>query len=257
MYSAGTKEVALDIKAKGIVPAGSMFLGRKPFLPFLLNGNYYFVQGECVAIPCTAKEVEALAKSGKVDYLVADSATLACKRKELLGLAFGTLSIPGTKPIYSRHLPHYGKIITLLSCKSKKECTKLVATKDLLLRAKDHMSKGELALAYKDVERVLARTPENPSALKVKRDLLARYYDCLHNPQCPSLFKSIEVLPNLVATARKVFRKAPYDKEAARIVNTFENLLAAECKAVYRWDKSLWQELEPNLKSLGLLVETP
>ena len=93
LYSAGTKKIAKDIKASGLIPKGSMFLARKPFLPFLLEGNYYFVQGEHVAIPCTAKEVEELAKSGKVDYIVADSSTLAAKRKELLGMAFGTSTI--------------------------------------------------------------------------------------------------------------------------------------------------------------------
>ena len=122
----------------------------------------------------------------------------------------------------------------------------------MLARAEDHLRHGSLAFAYQDVATILSRNPKHPKAIRIKLDLLLRYYDCLHSPQKPSVVKSIDILPNLVATARQVFAQNPKDREAAGILHTFEQILAAECKAVYQWDRPLWQKLEPKLRSLGL-----
>lgn len=175
-YSAGHKEVAMDIRSRGLVPPGKVILGRKPFMAYYLKGEYKLM-------PKTYHELLKVIAGHQADYIIADSFVLNALRRLLEPMAFGFqpdpdaeikyvsqnryyvkegtvkfFPVPGTRIIYSRYFPQYSRVITVceIQPEQRHEEEGNLTVNEHLSAAREYMKEGYFKDALDESLKVLS-----------------------------------------------------------------------------------------------------
>ncbi len=229
-YSAGHKEAANEMKSLGIVPPGKIICSRKTFMAYYLEGTWYMDHEKKEPIPKTMDEVKELVKSGKIDYLVADSFTLKSVRPAIVRLAYGLDRIPGARVVYSRFFPNYQRVITVYEVGSEESLAVPYgrSKRERLDAARSLMQKGYYHFALKEINAALAEDENDREALLLAGQIFASYYATLLGSRLPTMALDPEVLPTLVSVSQKYAEVAPDDPQSAEKAAHFRRMFEAE-----------------------------
>jgi len=222
-YSAGHKQVGLILKENGLVPAGKVVCSRKPFMAYYLDGEWYRDKKE--TIPQTIGEVEELAASGKIDYVVVD--TFVCKtlRKKLMHLALHLrprllkgAPLKGARMIYSKYLEEW----------QEEPPPKFSGERRHLDLARRYYVADNLPAAFRETAMVIGRSPDNAEAWGIRTRVLRTYFLCARRGGIPTRIYIPELLPMLAEAAAKNYQLSPRDPEAKSIYDNVKSWSAIE-----------------------------
>jgi hypothetical protein len=213
-FSSGYKEIAADIKAKGLIPPGKVFCDRKPFLAYYLDGNWRLNKITGEAMPNHMSDLFLLMNSGQIDYLVADSFVLKNLRAELTPLAFVTEPLPGARVVYSRYIPDLSRLVTIFDVHAEEPPLPRATAAENLAQAQAFSREGDLVHALWHVDAAIGQDPNLDEALLLKMNLLHLYYRLAYRGEIPMLLYFPELLPTMVDTTEKYLRLNPNDPDA-------------------------------------------
>jgi 4-amino-4-deoxy-L-arabinose transferase-like glycosyltransferase len=215
-FAYGYKEAAQELKRRGLIPPGRIFLARKPFLS-------YYLQSGFEVLPKTMEEVTAAVATGKADYLAVDSFTLSMSRPLLISLAFPDEIHPPWPVIYSQAFPQYRRIITLYDLKSsgpEPDCSSLHQTLEQHLAAgKDYFNRGQIYNGLREAKIVLEKEPNNVPASALALEGYQRYY---------SITQDGWIIAKHLAAIQQYLQVNPEDEKARaqlrQILNSFKEV---------------------------------
>ena len=173
-YASGYKEMAQEVKARGLVPPGKRIMSRKPFAA-------YYLEGQFELLPKTLEETRELIAAGKADYLAVDSFTLRTTRQLLKPLAFPDDPHSPWPVVYNQAFPRYRRTITIYDLKPqnpKADCTSpRLAPEQRLAAAGNSLSQGQIYAALCEARTILESDPKNLAARFLVMDAYRRYLE--------------------------------------------------------------------------------
>jgi hypothetical protein len=213
-FSTGHREAALEIKARKLIPPGKVFVSRKPFLAYYLDGKWYLDENKRESLPGDMSTALALIHSGKVDYLEADSFTLKSLRPQLTSLAFALSPLPGARVVYSRYFPSYTRIITVYDVRQEELPLPAGSTEEHLERAQRYYSQGDIPHAFWEVRAAIDLDPLNKDAWRLRLTILQLCFSLAGATKYPTMLYIPELLPLYVSAAQTYQQLAPNDPTA-------------------------------------------
>lgn len=229
--SAGYKQAAAEIKARGLVPPGKVICARKPFIAFYLDGKFNGDGKTRILVPKTVSEVKELIRSGSIDYLAADTNTDKYKRPQLTELSFGLLPLPGARIIYSSYFQEFRNIITVYDChQSEPPLPDRGSSKNHLLAARDFYKAGKLPFAYREAQRASELDLNNRDAWHLMFQILDVYYKLTRTTIDPTRIRGPNVLSSLYRVEKELVRLNPGHPESKTVIEKITRIRKLEEK---------------------------
>jgi MFS family permease len=210
-YSAGHKQLALELKQKGLVPPGSIICSRKPFMAYYLDGDWYIDKDKQEPIPKTVEELEELIATEKIDYIVTDSFTFRTLRKRLTPIALGLQPVKGAAIIHSKYFRDYGRVITVYKVGAKDQFPRTLDPVQLANSARRHYYNGNYPFALRDATIATKIDPNNVDAALIKFEILLTYYDLTHHYELPNSYFAPMLMPAMLETIKSLRKLLPDD----------------------------------------------